>query len=63
MPDRSNQMDASDHPGHIEDVMVKDPVCQVYFPKREGIRWRHGAKTIYFCSLECLEKFKQTEFE
>ena len=44
---------------HIEDVMVKDPVCQVYFPKKEGIRLKHEGRALYFCSRECLEKFKQ----
>ena len=42
----------------IDDVMVKDPVCQVYFPQREGIRWSHDGSDYFFCSQACLEKFK-----
>ncbi len=46
-------------PDQIEDVMIKDPVCQVYFPRKEGVQWRQGGETYYFCSPECLEAFKQ----
>jgi len=42
----------------IDDVMVKDPVCQIYFPKREGVHWRHESRDYYFCSRACMEKFK-----
>jgi len=37
----------------IEDVMIKDPYCNIYFPKREGVHLRHDGKDIYFCSEEC----------
>jgi len=43
--------------GQIEDVMVKDPYCQVYFPKREGIRAVVDGEELYFCSRECRDKF------
>lgn len=45
----------------IDDVMVKDPVCQVYLPQREGIRWSHGGSDYFFCSEKCLELFKQQQ--
>ena len=41
----------------VDDVMVKDPVCEVYFPKRNGFRFKLGGKELYFCSKECRDKF------
>ena len=43
--------------GEIDDIMVKDPYCQTYFPKRNGVHLRHEGKDLYFCSRECREKF------
>ncbi|RTZ97807.1 MAG: hypothetical protein DSY90_06230 [Deltaproteobacteria bacterium] len=58
VPNQSRQMGNQDR-DQIEDVMVKDPVCQVYLPQREGHMWRYKGDTFYFCSTECLEKFKK----
>lgn len=41
----------------VDDIMVKDPVCEVYFPKKDGISLNFGGKEIYFCSPECRDKF------
>ena len=43
--------------GQIDDVMIKDPYCQVYFPKREGIELVIDGKPLYFCSKECRDKY------
>ncbi len=43
--------------GEIDDVMIKDPYCQVYFPKREGVHLRENGKDLYFCSPDCRDKF------
>lgn len=43
--------------GEIDDVMVKDPFCEIYFPKRNGIPLRYGEKDYYFCSTTCRDKF------
>ena len=45
----------------VDDVMVKDPVCEVYFPKRNGFRFKLGGKDLYFCSKECRDKFVATQ--
>lgn len=45
--------------GEIDDVMVKDPYCHVYFPKRNGISLKRNGQVFYFCSKECKEKFIQ----
>lgn len=47
--------------GDIDDLMVKDPSCGVYFPKRDGIHLRHKDEDLYFCSAECKEQFVSKE--
>jgi YHS domain-containing protein len=37
--------------------MIKDPVCDVYFPKKDGVSLNYGGKEMYFCSIECRDKF------
>jgi YHS domain-containing protein len=41
----------------IDDVMVKDPYCEVYFPKRKGIHLKVKGEDLHFCSPECRDKF------
>lgn len=41
----------------IDDVMVKDPYCGVYFPKRNGIHIKIDGKDLYFCSMECKNEY------
>jgi uncharacterized protein len=41
----------------IDDIMVKDPVCEVYFPKKSGVSLSIEGKTLYFCSEECKDKY------
>jgi YHS domain-containing protein len=41
----------------IDDIMVKDPYCQVYFPKREGFHLKVDGEDLYFCSEECRDNF------
>ncbi|NVL90647.1 MAG: hypothetical protein HWN69_06590 [Desulfobacterales bacterium] len=49
----------------VDDVMVKDPYCETYFPKRDGIKKVIKGQTCYFCSTECrdeyLERIEQSE--
>ena len=47
----------------IDDVMVKDPYCQVYFPKRKGIQLKVKGEDLYFCSPECKDKFIESKSE
>ena len=53
----SRQSVSSDSVGEIDGVMVKDPVCGVYFPKEEGIRHQHDGEDLLFCSQECKSEF------
>ena len=41
----------------IDDIMVKDPFCEVYFPRREGHHLKFDGKDLYFCSSTCREKY------
>jgi len=43
--------------GTVEDIMIKDPVCGVYFPKKDGIYLNDDGRDMYFCSSECRDRF------
>jgi YHS domain-containing protein len=43
--------------GEIDDVMVKDPYCDIYFAKRDGVHLNMNGRDLYFCSKECKEKY------
>lgn len=43
--------------GAIDDVMVKDPQCDVYFPKRKAVQARVEGRDLFFCSTECRDRF------
>ena len=59
-PKRSNE--APGDGGHlhlVDDVMVKDPFCETYFPKRQGVEGVIDGKAYHFCSPECRDKFAE----
>ncbi len=37
----------------------KDPVCGVYVTEDDAVIGRHEGERIYFCSMECLEKYRE----
>lgn len=43
--------------GKIDDIMIKDPFCETYFPKRNGFHLRFDGEDLFFCSNECRDKF------
>jgi uncharacterized protein len=43
--------------GQIDDIMVKDPFCDAYFAKRDGVPLKYGVEELYFCSTDCRDKF------
>jgi uncharacterized protein len=53
---RSTPVNGTD-PGRIDDVMVKDPQCGVYFPRRDGVPLRHAERDLLFCSRDCRDRF------
>jgi YHS domain-containing protein len=38
--------------------MVQDPVCGLYIPKTKAIEGRVYGQPHFFCSLQCLEKYR-----
>ena len=44
-------------PGQIDDVMVKDPFCEAYFPKRNAVHLNIDGQDLYFCSAACKDKY------
>jgi YHS domain-containing protein len=47
--------------GAVQDVLVEDPVCHAYVPKRQAIQLHHNKKMYYFCSDKCCEMFLKNE--
>ena len=41
------------------DDMVKDPSCETYIPKLTAMSKVFKGERHYFCSEECLEKFRE----
>lgn len=44
----------------VDDVMVKDPFCQVYFPKKNGVKSVINGETHFFCSSKCRDRYLET---
>jgi YHS domain-containing protein len=44
----------------IHDVLVEDPICKVCVPMKQAVVLKNDGRTVYFCSLECREKFRAT---
>ena len=45
----------------VDDIMIKDPFCGAYFPKRDGVHDRVDGIDLYFCCNECREKYQLTQ--
>ena len=41
----------------IDDVLVKDPVCNTYIPQRQAVVLLHDRQKYYFCSDACRKSF------
>ncbi len=57
-PSKARQMDPSRGDWELESEMVKDPHCQTYIPKNSAIRARIDGRDYYFCSRQCVKRFK-----
>lgn len=42
---------------------VKDPNCNVFFPKEKAIFLNYRGETFYFCSEECKEKYLKIKLQ
>ncbi len=43
--------------GQIDDVMIKDPYCEAYFPRRDAVHLNLSGSDLYFCSQECRDRY------
>ena len=43
--------------GEIDNMMVKDPVCNVYFHKKDAVTLDREGERLYFCSEECKNEY------
>ncbi len=43
--------------GEIDNLMVKDPNCQTYIPKRDAVQAEQNGETYYFCTRECRDAY------
>jgi YHS domain-containing protein len=41
----------------VIDEMVQDPICGVYFPRKDGIRKKIKGQELFFCSKACKDKY------
>jgi YHS domain-containing protein len=39
------------------DILVQDPVCQTFIPRREALKTEKGGQAYFFCSEGCLKRF------
>ena len=49
-------------PGELpaDDLLVKDPVCHIYIPKRQAIVLHDTKTPVYFCSEQCRKIYSDT---
>lgn len=41
----------------IDDVMIKDPYCEAYFPKRNAVHLKYDGQDLFFCSARCKDEY------
>jgi YHS domain-containing protein len=46
-------------PRHDGEETVQDPICGVYLPREDAVIGTLEGKRHYFCSMACLEKFRE----
>ena len=56
---RSKDRSGGVPPDKIEDL-VEDPQCRRFVPLSEALKADLDGKTLYFCSRECLEKYRSS---
>lgn len=44
---------------HDGEETVQDPVCKMYLSKKDAIVGTLDGNRHYFCSMDCLEKFRE----
>lgn len=55
-PDASRPLGRDREP----DVLVQDPVCKTFIPRKDALKAEKDGKTFYFCSEGCLKQFRRS---
>jgi YHS domain-containing protein len=42
------------------DLLVQDPVCKTFIPRKEALKWEKDGKDYFFCSEGCLKRFQRS---
>ncbi len=42
------------------DVLVQDPVCRTFIPRKEALKAEKDGKVYFFCSEGCLKRFMRS---
>ena len=55
----SNKKVSSGTVHHTGEETVQDPICKMYLAKEDAIVGTLNGTRHYFCSMDCLEKFRE----
>jgi uncharacterized protein len=53
---RQSRMPGPNYP-QVDDIMIKDPECGSYFPRRSGVMADVNGNSMHFCSAECRDRY------
>lgn len=57
-PDNRPNKNVSDKTARqVDDVMIKDPLCGTYFPRRNAVHLNLNGNDLYFCSEACRDRY------
>jgi uncharacterized protein len=56
-PARSRNTFEAQRDQQLDDIMIQDPFCETYFPKRNGFYLRFQGNDFLFCSENCRDRF------
>ena len=54
---RSSKTPDGENLGKIDDVMLQDPHCNVYFVKSSGVELKEKGERLFFCSTRCRDDY------
>jgi len=56
-PQAPRPLGPDQEPDQEPDLLVQDPVCKTFIPRREALRTDKDGATYFFCSEGCLKRF------
>lgn len=58
---REQDQSAGRATGMTDDEMIQDPVCGVYFPRREAVTLDSAGRQLCFCSAACRDHYLEQQ--